>query len=81
VIAGHGRFLGGRKLGWSEVLTICLDHLSDAQAKAYMIADIGSLLAQTLAQLKPLEISCAAPLNLWMARFGTGVIEGILSKL
>jgi DNA modification methylase len=39
VIAGHGRLLACRKLGWTEVPTLCLDHLSPAQARAFMIAD------------------------------------------
>ncbi len=39
VIAGHGRLLASVALGWSEVPTIQLDHLSDAQARAFMIAD------------------------------------------
>jgi hypothetical protein len=39
VIAGHGRLLACRELGWSEVPTLCLDHLTPAQARAYMIAD------------------------------------------
>ena len=39
VIAGHGRLLAARLLGWNEVPTICLSHLSEAQARAYMIAD------------------------------------------
>jgi DNA modification methylase len=39
VIAGHGRILACQSLGWSEVPTISLDHLSEAQARAFMIAD------------------------------------------
>ena len=39
LIAGHGRIQACRQLGWSEVPTICLEHLSDAQAKAFTIAD------------------------------------------
>jgi DNA modification methylase len=39
VIAGHGRLLAAKELGWSEVPTLCLDHLSRAQARAFMIAD------------------------------------------
>src|SRR6516164_9472425 len=39
VIAGHGRLMACQLLGWREVPTICLDHLSEAQAKAFMIAD------------------------------------------
>jgi DNA modification methylase len=39
VIAGHGRLLAARRLGWSEVPTIRLDHLSEGQRRAFMIAD------------------------------------------
>jgi DNA modification methylase len=39
VIAGHGRLLAAKALGWSEVPTLCLDHLSRAQARVFMIAD------------------------------------------
>jgi hypothetical protein len=39
VIAGYGRLLAARQLGWREVPTIQLQHLSDAQARAFMIAD------------------------------------------
>src|SRR6516165_238416 len=39
VIAGHGRLLAAKQLRWSEVPTLCLDHLSQAQARAFMIAD------------------------------------------
>src|SRR5512144_2306971 len=39
IIAGHGRLLAARKLGLAEVPVIVLDHLSDAQKRAYVIAD------------------------------------------
>jgi len=39
VIAGHGRVLAAQLLNWKEVPTVCLSHLSEAQAQAYMIAD------------------------------------------
>jgi ParB-like chromosome segregation protein Spo0J len=39
LIAGHGRLLAARELGWSEVPTLCLDHLTPAQARAFMITD------------------------------------------
>src|SRR5438874_2329886 len=39
VIAGHGRWLACRELGITEVPTLCLDHLTPAQARAFMIAD------------------------------------------
>ncbi len=39
VVAGHGRLLACRPLGITEVPTLCLDHLTAAQARAFMIAD------------------------------------------
>lgn len=39
IIAGHGRVLAARKLGLSTVPCIELSHLSEAQKRAYIIAD------------------------------------------
>jgi DNA modification methylase len=39
IIAGHGRWLACRDLDFTEVPTLCLDHLTPAQARAFMIAD------------------------------------------
>jgi ParB-like nuclease domain len=39
VLAGHGRVLAARRLGLSEVPTIALEHLSDPERRAFMIAD------------------------------------------
>ena len=39
IIAGHGRLAAARKLGLADVPVIVLDHLSDAQKKALVIAD------------------------------------------
>jgi DNA modification methylase len=39
VVAGHGRLLAARKLGWTTVPVIKLNHLSEAQYKAFLIAD------------------------------------------
>src|SRR3984957_9740402 len=39
IIAGHGRLLAARKLGLEEVPVIVLDHLTEAQKRAYIIAD------------------------------------------
>ena len=39
IIAGHGRVLAARKLGMTDVPCIRLDHLTDAQKRAYVIAD------------------------------------------
>ena len=39
IIAGHGRLLAARKLQLSEVPMIILDHLSEKQKRAYLLAD------------------------------------------
>jgi DNA modification methylase len=39
IIAGHGRLLASRKLKLKEVPVIVLDHLTEAQKRAYIIAD------------------------------------------
>lgn len=61
LIAGHGRLLAARRLGLPEVPVIRLGHLTDAQARAFRIADNqialnagwdDTLLAAELARLK-----------------------------
>jgi len=39
IIAGHGRLLAARKLQLEQVPVIVLDHLTEAQKRAYIIAD------------------------------------------
>jgi DNA modification methylase len=60
ILAGHGRLLAGRKLGLAE-LPVRFEHLSEAQKRAYLIADnqlalqagwSEELLAQELAWLR-----------------------------
>ena len=62
VICGHGRLVACCELGWTEVPTLRLDHLTPAQARAFMIADnrlteIGTWDDRLLAeQLKELSV-------------------------
>jgi len=39
VLAGHGRVMACRQLGWTEAPVIRLEHLTSAQARAFAIAD------------------------------------------
>ena len=39
IIAGHGRVEAAKSLGVAAVPTICLDHLTEAEKRAYIIAD------------------------------------------
>jgi hypothetical protein len=86
IIAGHGRWLACRELGWSEVPTLCLDHLTPAQARAFLIADnrlaeIASwddqLLAQQLKELSLLVLD----FNIEDIGFEMGEIDLRISSL
>ena len=66
IIAGHGRLLAARKLGYAEVPVIVLDHLSAIQRRAYVLADNrlalnagwnDELLAEELAALQAEDFS------------------------
>ncbi len=39
ILAGHGRLLAARKLGLKEAPVVVLDHLSETQKRAYILAD------------------------------------------
>src|ERR1700722_1523725 len=39
VVAGHGRMLAARKLGWNTVPVIKLNHLTESQYSAFLIGD------------------------------------------
>lgn len=65
IIAGHGRVQAAIQLGYEKVPTICLDHLTEAQKRAYIIADNrlaekagwdSSILAIELQHLSDLEL-------------------------
>jgi len=66
VVAGHGRVLACKLLGINEVPTICLEHLTTAQVRAFMIADNrltensvwdDRLLAEQLKELSELDLN------------------------
>ena len=68
IIAGHGRVMAAKKLGIDELPTVLVDHLTDAQKKAYILADNkmalnagwdDDLLALELSDLKELDFDLA----------------------
>jgi DNA modification methylase len=86
VVCGHGRMLACRELGMTEVPTLCLDHLTSAQARAFMIADnrlteIATWDDQLLAQqLKDLSLS-GLDFSLEVTGFMTAEIDLRISSL
>lgn len=66
VVAGHGRVLAAKALGWTEVPVIAIEHLDAAQRRAFAIADNclsenstwdDRLLAEQLRELLILDLS------------------------
>jgi hypothetical protein len=84
IIAGHGRVLAARKLGLVEVPCIELSHLSEAQRRAYVIADNQTalragwddeLLRLELGELQALEF------NLDLLGFETDALDALLAPV
>jgi len=70
IIAGYGRLLAARELGWSEVPTILLDQLSPEEAHAFKRSDDRCaetaswdelLLAMRLKELSPADAGLEGP--------------------
>ncbi len=89
VIAGRGRIFAAQHLGWTELPCIRVDHLTDAQAKAFLIADNRlteiadwdqQVLAENLKELSLLDLD----FDLEVIGFETGeidlMIEGLASR-
>lgn len=86
VIAGHGRILAARELKMTEVPIIRIEHLSEAQARAFMIADNrltensvwdDRLLAVNLKELSELDIE----FDLEVTGFDMGEIDFRIESL
>jgi DNA modification methylase len=86
VIAGHGRLLAAQMLGLKELPTICVEHLTDHQIKAFAIADNKltdnstwdeALLAQQLKALAEIELD----FSIEATGFETGEIDLLIEGL
>ena len=84
IIAGHGRVMAARKLAIAEVPSIRLTHLTEAQKKAYVIADNklalnagwdDEMLAVELTDLKDMGF------DLDLTGFSTDEIEALLAPV
>ena len=84
IIAGHGRLMAARKLGMVEVPVLVLDHLSETEKRAYVIADNKLALNagwddQLLAgELQALKLES---FDLGLTGFADQEIEGLLQEL
>ena len=84
IIAGHGRVLAARKLGMAEVPCIRLAHLTEAQRRAYVIADNKLALnagwddAMLALEFKDLQ---ALGFDVELTGFSLGDIDELLAEL
>jgi DNA modification methylase len=82
IIAGHGRLLAARKLGLAEVPVVVLDHLSENQRRAYIIADNKLALnagwdeATLAAELRDIEVE---GMDLALVGFSDKELEDLLA--
>lgn len=83
IIAGHGRLMAAKKLGLKEVPTIKLSHLTDAQRKAYILADNRIALNSGWdAELLSLELQeLSDVLDLTLLGFDDEEIKGIIDPI
>jgi ParB-like chromosome segregation protein Spo0J len=82
ILAGHGRLLAARKLGLTEVPVIRFEHLSEAQKRAYILADNQlALNAGWDEELLRLELADLRELGfeLGLIGFADGELERLLS--
>jgi ParB-like chromosome segregation protein Spo0J len=82
IVAGHGRVLAARKLGLDRVPVIELAHMSEAQKRAYILAD--NQLAANAGwdeELLRLELADLSELgfDLGLVGFGPGELERLLA--
>lgn len=86
IVAGHGRYFAAQSLGLTEVPVIRLEHLTEAQAKAFRIADNrlteisiwdDRLLAESLKELSELDLN----FSLEATGFDTGEIDFRIEQL
>jgi len=84
IIAGHGRLMAARKLGMDEVPTIVLGGLSDAQRKAYVIADnklaLNSGWDEDLLKIEIEELGML-DFDLGLLGFDDGELDSILGEI
>jgi DNA modification methylase len=82
IIAGHGRVMAARKLGQERVPVIELGHMSEAQKRAYVLADNQlALNAGWDDELLRLELADLSELgfDLGLIGFGDGELERLLA--
>ena len=85
IIAGHGRAEAAKLIGMNDIPTVCVDHLTPAQIRAYVIAD--NRLAENagwdreLLTLELQELSVELNFDVTVTGFETAEIDLLISEL
>lgn len=85
IIAGHGRVSAATLLGMSDIPTVCVEHLTPAQVRAYVIAD--NKLAENagwdreLLALELKELSVELNFDVTIAGFETAEVDILIGEL
>lgn len=85
IVAGHGRVEAAKQLGLSSVPTLPLSHLSEADARAYALAD-NRLAEQSgwdedLLRIELAELEAVITFDLEVTGFSTGEIDVLLEPM
>lgn len=74
IVAGHGRLMAARKLGIAELPVVFLDHMSEEQRRAYIIADNSTNLSSGF-DMEILSVELDAIVDIDMEQFGVEIAE------
>jgi ParB-like chromosome segregation protein Spo0J len=85
IIAGHGRVEAAKLLGMNDIPTVCVDHLTPAQVRAYVIADnrLAELAGwdRKLLALELLELSIQPNFDVTVTGFETAEVDILIGDL
>jgi DNA modification methylase len=85
IIAGHGATLAAIELGLTEIPTVCVDHLTPEQIRAYVIADnrLAELAGwdRNLLALELRELSLHSDFDVTVTGFETAEIDILIGEL
>jgi ParB-like chromosome segregation protein Spo0J len=85
IIAGHGRVAAAKLLGMRGIPTVCVDHLTPAQIRAYLVADnrLAELAGwdRKLLALELQELSIQPNFDVSITGFETAEIDILIDEL
>ena len=85
IVAGHARVKSARLLGMTDIPTVCVDHFTPAQVRAYVIADnrLAELAGwdRALLAIELQELSVEAKFDVTVTGFETAQIDLLINEI